>query len=280
MKNLLFILFSFFIINSCGESTGDLENLNLPLVIGAGGGATGNAKIIKTINTGTNLFTYTIQNSKLTKYSDANNTVEYNVNYNAANKISSISGFYNTPNSTAGTTFNVNFVYNASGILTNLTGTETTANVNYNIATAFIYNSGIIVQTSTQKTTTSALGNVLINITTDFTYSGANLNKAATLKSESLNAISFGNTQTEVRFLNFDSKNNYLKGFSKEFQYFSTYINAEQNYFSPNNYLKKEIIVNGGTPTVSDYVYTYDTDDFPIQYIVGGAATSFIYQAL
>ncbi|MFC6267108.1 hypothetical protein [Frigoriflavimonas asaccharolytica] len=278
MKNLLFILFSFLIINSCGESTGDLENLNVPLVIGAGGGATGNTKIVKTINIGTNLFTYTVQNSKLIKYFDANNTVEYNVNYNAANKISSITGFYNTPTSTAGTTFNVNFVYNASGVLTNLAGTETTANVMYNIATTFTYNSGIITQTSTQKTAVSSLGNILVSLTTDFTYSGANLNKTATQKSETVNAISVGNTLTNVRFLNFDTKNNYLKGFPKEFQYFTTYIDAGQNYFSPNNYLRKEVDVNGGTPSVSDYTYTYDADDFPIQYIVGGSATSFIYQ--
>lgn len=280
MKNILFFLISLFIINSCGESTGDLENLNIPLVIGAGGSATGNAKIIKTINDGTDIYNYTVQNSKLTKYFDSNNTVEYNIVYNTAGKISSATGFYNTPNSVSATVFNVNFVYNSSGVLMNLTGTETTANVMYNIATTFNYNNGIIVNTSTQKSATSSAGNTVIDIVTDFTYSGANLNKTLTQKTEYLNGSSIGGSQTVVKFTNFDNKNNYLKGFPKEFQYFTTYINAEENYFSPNNYLKKEIEINGISLSVFDYIIVYDSDDFPIQKTTGNTATSFIYQPL
>ena len=280
MKDLLFLFFSLLIINSCGESTGDLENFNVPLVIGAGGGATGNAKMIRSVNDGANTYFYTLQNSRLSKYNDANNKVEYDLTYNAAGKLSSATGFYNTPNATTASVFNVNFVYDAGGILTGLSGTETNANVTYNISTTFGYSGGVIVQTSTVKTATSPLGTSTITNITNFSYSGVNLNKAATQYTETLNATTVGTSLTTVKFLNFDTKNNYLRGLPKEFQYFTTYINANENYFSPNNYLKKEIDVNGGTPTVLHYTITYDSDDYPIQKVTGASATSYIYQPL
>lgn len=277
MKNLLFLLFSFFIINSCGEASGDLENLNIPLVIGAGGSSTGNAKIIKTVSTAGTTFFYTVQNSKLIKYNDNNNTTEYNLSYNAGGRIENANGFYNTPNSAA-SIFNVNFTYDANGILTGLSGTETTANVIYNVATTFTYNNGIFVKTYTEKTTQTPNGLSKIAITTDFTYSGVNMNSSTTQKTETLNGTSIGSTQTITKFTNFDNKNNYLKGLPRDFALFTTYINSDQNYLSPNNYLKKEVEVNGVSSSIQEYTVVYDADNYPIQKTTGNTATSYIYQ--
>ena len=278
MKNLLFLLFSLFIINSCGEASGDLENLNIPLVIGAGGNATGNSKIIKTVSSANNTFFYTVQNSKLTKYYDTNNTTEYNLSYNAGGKIASANGFYNTGNATAASVFNLNFTYDSNGLLSGLSGTETTANVIYNIATTFTYNNGVFIKTYTEKTTQTPLGLSKIAITTDFTYSGANMNKSTMQQTETLNGTSIGSNQTITKFSNFDGSKNYLKGLPKDFALFTTYINADQNYLSTNNYLKKETEVNGGGSTVQDFTLVYDTDNYPIQATTGSSATSFIYQ--
>lgn len=277
MKNLLFLLFSFFIINSCGEASGDLENLNIPLVIGAGGSSTGNAKIIKTVSTAGNTFFYTVQNSKLIKYNDNNNTTEYNLSYNAGGRIENANGFYNTPNSAA-SIFNVNFTYDGNGILTGLSGTETTANVIYNVATTFTYNNGIFVKTYTEKTTMTPNGLSKIAITTDFTYSGVNMNSSTMQKTETLNGTSIGSTQTITKFTNFDNKNNYLKGLPRDFALFNTYINSDQNYLSPNNYLKKEVEVNGVSSSIQEYTVVYDADNYPIQKTNGNTATSYIYQ--
>ena len=278
MKNIFFLLFSFLIFTSCGDATGDLENLNIPLVIGAGGTATGNAKIIKTVSSANNTFHYFLQNSKLTKYSDSNNTTEYNLSYNAAGKISAATGFYNSPNSVAASVFNLNFNYDGNGILVGLSGTETTANNVYNVATTFTYNNGVFVKTFTEKTVQTALGLSKFTITTDFTYSGVNMNKSTMQQTESLNATSVGSTQKVVKFTNFDGNNNYLKGIPKEFSLFTTYINADQNYLSPNNYLKREIEINNGAPTTENYTLVYDSDNYPLQAVAGSSATSYIYQ--
>ena len=149
MKNLLFLLFSLFIINSCGDATGDLENLNIPLVIGAGGSATGNSKIIKTVSTSGNTYEYTLENSKLVKYNDSNNATEYNLAYNTDGKIGQANGFYTESNASAASVFNLNFTYNGNGLLTGLSGSENTGNVVFNVATTFTYTNGIFVKTFT-----------------------------------------------------------------------------------------------------------------------------------
>lgn len=280
MKNLFFLLFSFLIITACGDASGDLENLNIPLIIGPGGSTTGNSKIIKTVTKANNTTFYTLQNSKLVKYSDSNNSTEYNLSYNSGGKISAATGFYNTPNSIAASLFNLNFTYDTNGILVGLFGTETTANNVYNVATTFTYTGGVFVKTYTEKTIQTPIGLSKFAITTDFTYSGVNMNKSTMQQIETLNGSSVGNSQRVVKFSNFDGSNNYLKGLPKEFVLFTTYINADQNYFAPNNYLKREIELNGGAASVEEYTFVYDADNYPIQAINGGSATSFIYQPL
>lgn len=199
------------------------------------------------------------------------------ISYNAGGKIESANGFYNTPNSAA-SVFNVNFTYDANGILTGLSGTETTANVVYNVATTFTYNNGIFVKTYTEKTTQTANGLSKFAITTDFTYSGVNMNKSTIQQEETLNGTSIGSTQTVTKFNNFDNKINYLKGLPKDFALFTTYINADQNYLSPNNYLKKEVEVNGVSLSIQEYIVVYDADNYPIQKTTGSTAASYIYQ--
>lgn len=280
MKNIFFLIFSFLIFTACGDASGDLENLNIPLVIGPGGSATGNSKIIKTVSKANSTNYYSLQNSKLVKYYDSNNTTEYNFSYNAGGKISTATGFYNTPNSVAASVFSLNFNYDGNGILVGLSGTETNANNIYNVATTFTYNSGVFVKTYTEKTEQTPLGLSKFSITTDFTYSGANMNRSTMQQVETLNGSSVGNSQKVVKFSNFDGNKNFLKGLPKEFALFTTYINADQNYLAPNNYLKREIELNGGAASAEDYTLVYDSDNYPIQSIVGGSATSFIYQPL
>lgn len=270
----LCLIIAFFCI-SCGEATGDLVGLNLTNPYGGNNNPVGGTKIIKKIATPQRTMDFALQNSKIVKITTSGNSSEYNLSYNANNKISKVTGFIVDPNTSATTNFDVDFIYNTSGTLTGLEGTETQSGTQINFTTTFTYTSGKLTKTYTERPTAAGISYTENTLT----YSGNNITQSSFESGMIMGGTPTTMVTTLTNYSNHDNKVNYLTGIPKEYAAFTTYNTMGLDYFSINNYQNIEVIMNATTISNNTLSFVYDAANYPTSSTTNGATTTYEYQA-
>lgn len=273
MKKILFLFLSVFLLNSCGESSGDLVGLN-DFSIGPGSG--GNTKVIKKITVAESGsvpydIIYNWNAGKLTSITTSDNSLLTTIEYNGSliSKITEVSG-----QGAQTTTTTSNLVYNGT-ILTDINGVSTASGVpaqNFKTSVFYTGTYPTLVKTDLYQPNSTTL--IASSVNTNLEFSGNNIAKMT----YAMNL--FGTTITAIStFSNYDANPNPLHTLPMAYTLATT--NSDADTFGPlglsfTNY-KTITVQSGGATQTENVVYTYGTDNYPTKSVQPSVTLSYEY---